>query len=76
VIDVEGKGVVGEGLDTWKPYSDKLSNEKFICYKHSLSDVGRVRGPSERILVADVKAAIAKIMDCFRNVESVVGGCG
>jgi len=48
-------------LDTWNAYYEKMSNEEFVWDKHSLSDMGRVSGPSENISVAEVKAAIVNM---------------
>lgn len=48
-------------FNVWKTRYDKVSNEEFAWYKHSLTDAGRVSGPSEKISVAKVKATIAKM---------------
>jgi len=63
VKHVEGNVVVEEEkvLDTWEGYYDRLSNEELVWDKHSLSDVGRVSGPSDKISAAEVKAAMANM---------------
>jgi len=63
VKNVEGKVAVAEekALDIWKSYYDKLWNEELVWDTHSLSDVNRVSGPSEKKSVAEVKAAITKM---------------
>jgi len=63
VKDVEDKAVFEEEkvLYTWKAYFKTIFNEDFVWDKHSLSDVDGVKGPSEKISVAEVKAAIAKM---------------
>jgi len=62
VKDVEGKVVVKEEkvFDTWKTYNDNLTNEELVWDKHSLPDMGRASGPSEKISVTAVKPATAK----------------
>jgi len=49
--NVEGKVVVEEEkvLNTCKASYDKLSNEEIVWHKHSLLDVGRASGPSEKL---------------------------
>jgi hypothetical protein len=63
VKDTDGKIVVDDGklLEVWRAYYDKISNEEFAWDSNSLSDVGAVCGPCERISVKEVTEAIAKM---------------
>jgi len=59
VKNVEGRVLIEEQvLDTCKHVMTRC---KMKTDRHCLSDVGRVRRPSEKISVADVTAPIAKM---------------
>ena len=63
VKDTAGRIVVEEDklMEVWREYYDKLSNEEFAWDKDSLTNVGVVSGPCEKISVKEVKEAIAKM---------------
>jgi hypothetical protein len=63
VKDAHGKIVVDEQkvLDRWREYYEKLSNEEFPWNRDTLTTADATIGPSEKITVEEVQAAIKRM---------------
>ena len=63
VKNSDGKIVVEEDrlMEVWRAHYDVLSNNEFSWDREGLTDVSPVCGPSERISVLEVDAAIGKM---------------
>ena len=61
--DEDGKIVVEEDklMEVWRAHYDKISNEEFPWDRNSLTHVGPVCGPSEKISASKVGVAIGKM---------------
>jgi hypothetical protein len=63
VKDLDGKIIVEDDklMEAWRAYYEKLSNEEFAWDKNTLTEVGVVSGPSEKITCEEVRTAMAKM---------------